>query len=408
MTAEDAARPRRIGPLTGIRVLDLTRVLAGPFCTMILGDLGAEIIKIEDTQKGDSARGVTPLIQGESHFYLAVNRNKKSVCVDLQTEEGKQVILDLAQRSDVLVENFRPDVMARLSLSTERLRASNSGLIVCSISGFGKNNSISNKPSFDIIGQALSGVMKLNGEIGQGPLKLGVPMGDIGAGLWAAIGILAALQHRTATGEALTIDLSLLDGLISLLNCTAGSYFATGESPAQIGNGHPEIFPYGLYPVKDGHIVLALHLGSFWRKFCVAVGAPELIEDARFAKAVDRSTNRAALAKILHEILMQRTGEEWTALLEAQDIPCATVLDIGRALAQPVVEERDLVAKVVHRSIGEIRNVRTPLKFDRSFSATQFDPAPTLGEHSVEVLKEVLGYDTARVERLARTKVIRA
>ena len=289
----------RRGPLSGLRILDFTRVLAGPFCTMILGDLGAEIIKIEDLAGGDQTRNIPPHVNGESHYFLAINRNKKSVALDARTPGGRAVLLDLVRECDAVVENFRPGVMARLGLGEAALRKVNPRVVICSISGYGQETSLSAKPSFDLVAQAMSGVMSINGEADGPPTKLGLPIGDLGGGVWAAIGILSALQHRNATGEALTIDLSLLDGLVGMLGYLGELYLLTGEVPTRVGSAHQSVVPYGRFPAKDGHIVIALMVESFWVKFCSAIGQPELctgraLRDAFGAQAKSRRIGSAS------------------------------------------------------------------------------------------------------------------
>lgn len=395
------------GPLSGVRVLDLTRVLSGPFCSMILGDMGAEIIKVEEIETGDPARAVPPFASGVSHFHLAINRNKKGIAVDTRTESGRQIILDLAKHCDVLIENFRPDVMDRLGLSTVALREANPKLIVCSISGFGKGNALSNKPSFDIIAQAMSGVMSVNGEPDGGPLKLGISLGDLGAGMWGAIGVLAALQHRNSHDRAVEVDVSMLDSLMAFLTYLATEYFVTGKSPQRIGNNSKSVVPYGRFPVSDGHIILALHIGSFWRRFCEAVEHPEWIGDARFRNAAARRKNREVLESVMSEVLKTRTASEWAELFNRHDIPNAAVLDIGEALSQAVVMDRGLVRHCDHPTAGRVGVVGSPLKFSGDFADASTTPSPLLGQHTAEVLSQLLGYEAEKMERLARDNVIR-
>lgn len=402
-----AGRNAKKGPLAGIRVLDLTRVLAGPFCTMILGDLGAEVIKVEEIEQGDPARAVAPFVKGESHFHMAVNRNKKGIAVDVRTDAGRRIILDLARHCDVLLENFRPDVMDRLGLTVAALREANPRLVICSVSGFGKGNALSNKPSFDIIAQAMSGMMSINGEPDGGPLKLGISLGDLGAGVWAAIGVLAALQHRNREGEAVEVDLSMLDSLMAFLSYMATYYFVTGESFPRVGNNNRSVVPYGRFPVSDGHIILALHLGSFWRKFCQAVGKPEWISDPRFRNAAARRENREILEEAMGEVLKGRTAAQWAAVFDEADIPNSAVLDIGEALSQQVVQDRGLIRRYEHPVAGSVGVVGSPLKFSGSFDDGQTAPAPLLGQHTQEVLRDLLGYDADALKSLEQDKVIR-
>lgn len=396
----------RRGPLSGLRVLDLTRVLAGPFCTMILGDLGADIIKVEDLAGGDQTRHIPPHVHGESHYFLAINRNKKSVGIDARTPDGRDVLLDLVRHCDVLVENFRPGVMDRLGLGEVKLRAANPRLIICSISGYGKGTSLSAKPSFDLVAQALSGAMSVNGEPDGPPTKLGLPMGDLAGAVWAAIGILSAVQHRHSTGEGLTVDLSLVDGLVGLLGYLSELYLLTGENPTRMGSAHQSVVPYGRYPAKDGHLVLALMVESFFVKFCNAVGRPDLAEDKRFATPTARKENRQALDAIVADTLSTRTIAEWQALLEAADIPCAPVNTVAQAMHMPVLAERGMIRDVDHPTAGRLPVVGPPLRFVDRFGETPIGPPPLLGEHTNEILTGLLQYGPERVEALRNAGAI--
>ncbi len=396
----------RRGPLAGLRVLDLTRVLAGPFCTMILGDLGAEVIKVEDIEGGDQTRHIPPYVNGESHYFLAINRNKQSIALDPRTEEGKAVMLDLLRQCDVVVENFRPGVMDRLGLGTAAMRAANPRLVVCSISGYGQKTSLGAKPSFDLVAQAISGVMSINGEPDGPPTKMGLPIGDLGGGVWAAIAVLSALQHRHTTGEALTIDLSLLDGLIGMLGYLAQGYLATGEVPQRVGSAHQSVVPYGRYPTRDGHLVIALMVASFFVKFCAAVGRPELSNDSRFATPVARKENRQLLEALVVTILAERTTAEWQAVFDAADIPCSPVNTVADALQLPIVAERGLVQPVAHPVSGTVPLVRTPVRFVGAFEDVAMEPAPLLGQHTCDILTGLLGYDAFKAEALRQAGVV--
>ncbi len=400
-----AEAPRQ-GPLHGVRVLDLSRVLTGPFCSMILADMGAEVWKIEELDHGDQTRSIPPYVGGESHYYMAINRNKTSVAVDLKTPEGRDIALGLAEQADVVLENFRPGVMDRLDLGYDTLRAAKPDLIICSITGFGQYGPMATKPSFDLVTQALSGVMSINGEPDGPPTKLGIPMGDVGGGLWGAIAVLAALQNRNATGEGLHIDLSMLDGLIGLLGYLAEIHLVTGESPGRVGSSHHSIVPYGRYPVKDGHIVLALHVGSFWRNFCRAVGRPELIDDGRFRTTADRHANRDVLEPIVVDILTQKTMAEWHGILDAGDVPHSPVNSVGDALSHPAVQARNLVKSTEHAKAGKVDVVGSPIQFlDDPFDFS-WRAAPTLGGDTQMILREVLGYDDGQIADLLKNGVI--
>lgn len=399
---------RRPGPLNGVRVLDLSRVLAGPFCTMILADLGAEVIKVEEAGSGDQTRTIPPFVNGVSHYFVAINRNKKSLVLDLKSPEGREIALGLAERSDVVVENFRAGVLDRLGLGYETLRARKRDIILCSLSGFGQRGPLAGKPSFDLVSQALSGVMSINGDADGPPTKLGLPMGDLAGGLWGAIGVLAALQHRNAHGEGLHIDLSLLEGLMGLLGYLAEIYLMTGEVPGRVGSGHHNVVPYGRFPVKDGHIVLAIHVGNFWRKFAAAIDRPDLSEDPRFRTTSDRRDNRQALEAIICDILMTRTRDEWHRILDDADVPHAPVNDVREALEQTVVRDRGFVAEVDQPAVGRLRVTETPLKFAGRFEDRTVRPAPGLGEHTRDVLESLLGLSGDRLEALLAAGVVAA
>ena len=398
---------QKTGPLSGLRVLDLSRVLAGPFCSMILGDLGAEIIKVEDPSGGDQTRTIPPFVNGQSHYFLAINRNKKSIAIDTRLPEGRDAVLELVRHADVVLENFRPGVMDRLGLSYDVLKAIKPDLVVCSISGFGQTGEMSTLPSFDLVTQAMSGVMSINGETDGPPTKLGIPMGDIGGGLWAAIGVLAALQARNSTGQGAHIDLSLLEGLMGLLGYLAEIYLVTGESPGRVGSSHHSVVPYGRFQVKDGHIVIALHVGAFWRKFCAAIGRPDLADNPRYRTTADRRTNRDELEAIVNEILMTRTAAEWHVVLHEADVPHGTVNSVGEALEQDVIVERGLVKTADHPVAGPVKLVGSPLRFTGQYADAAMAPAPLLGEHTAEVLTDLLGYSEDRIAALLAAKAIR-
>ena len=406
MTQQPPPARKRRGPLDGVRVLDLSRVLAGPFCSLILADLGAEVIKVEELGSGDQTRTIPPFVGGESHYFLSINRNKSSVALDARTEAGRDILRKLATQCDVVLENFRPGVMERLGLGYAQLRELKPDIILCSISGFGAQGAMSGKPSFDLVTQALSGVMSINGYPDGTPTKLGLPLGDVGGGLWAALGVMAALNEKHATGEGSHVDLSLLEGLMGLLGYLAEIYLVTGESPGRMGNNHHNIVPYGLMPVKDGHIVLALHVGEFWRKFCRAIGRDDLIMDARFRTVKDRHTNRVELERQITAIMLTKTVAEWQRILDAADVPHGPVNNMEQALNQPIVRERGFVKEVQHPTAGTVKVVGNPLRFAGKYEAGRYEAPPLLGEHTREVLGNLIGLNDGEIERLIREKVI--
>jgi len=295
------------GPLQGVRVIDLTRVLAGPFCTQSLGDLGAEVLKIEPPGGGDETRRFPPFVAGESHYFLGINRNKKSLVIDLQQPAGADILRRLVTKADILVENYRPGVMKRLGLGYERLAEINPRLVYCAISGFGMTGPLSDKPSFDIVTQALTGALSINGERGHMPVKLGIPLGDMVGGVFGPMAILAALHERTQTGRGRLIDISLYDGLIGMLGYFAQLAFLTGEDPPPMGSSHPNIVPYGSFPASDGYIIIAVLSESFWGKLCEALDRPNLARDPRFASPTGRRDHRDEVDRRSEE---RRVGKE--------------------------------------------------------------------------------------------------
>ena len=372
---------------------------------MVMADLGADVLKIEELGKGDHTRTIHPLVNGESHYFLAINRNKRSVVVDLKSPEGKEIILKLAAQSDVVLENFRPGVMDRLGLNFEALCKVKPDIVMCSISGFGQTGSMRETASFDLVTQAMSGVMHINGEPDGPPTKMGIPMGDIGGGMWAAIGVLAGLQHRNSTGQPLHVDLSLLDGMMGLLGYLAELYLITGESPGRVGSSHHSIVPYGRFEVKDGHIVLALHIGNFWRKFCVAIGREDLIENPKFRTTQDRNANRTELEALVTSILKTRTAAEWHEILSKADVPHGPVNSVGEALEQPVIAERGLVKTVNHPWSGEVKVVGTPLQFPGNYEDPKYAASPILGQDTRSVL-EGIGYTLEKIDALVAQGII--
>ena len=395
-------------PLEGIRVLDLTRVLAGPFATRILGDLGADVIKIEDPKSGDGVRTVSPFYPGgESHYFLSLNRNKRSVAVDLKHPDGLNLVLDLVSECDVVVENFRPGVMERLGLGFEELVARRSDVILCSISGYGRTGPLAERPSFDLVTQARSGVMSITGEPDGPPTKLGIPMGDLAGGMWGSIAVLAALQRRARTHEPQHIDLSLLDGLVGLLGYLGQLALMTGESPGRVGSNHHSIVPYGRFETSDGHLVLALHIGAFWRRFCVAVDREDLITDPRFRTTADRRANRDELQPIVEDILRQRTRSEWERRFDDADLPHGPILDVAEALEQEQLVARQLLVDVDHPTAGTVPTVRLPIRFAQEEDELAMRASPLLAEHTEQVCRQLLGWDDEQLQRMQRSGAIR-
>lgn len=373
--------------LAGIRVLDLTHALAGPYCTMLLGDLGADVVKIE-APNGDQARQWgPPFIDGESAYFLSVNRNKRSVVVDLKTAEGKATAQALALASDVVVENFKPGAMARLGLGAAQLQAMKPSLVYASISGFGQNQPA--LAGYDQIAQGTSGMMSINAPPGSPPTKVGVPVGDITAGMFAAHAILAALVERERTKKGRYIDVALNDALLALFTYQAGRLFATGQVPSNEGNHHSTITPYGTFAVRDGFINLAVATDAQFLRFCAAMEANELAEDPRFATNAGRQGARDELTREIEAHLRQRTRDEWLARLREHDIPAGPILDMAEAFESPLATEREMRVEVEHPTAGRINQVGAPWKLD-GLSSPIRRPPPVLGQHTEEVLRDWL------------------
>jgi crotonobetainyl-CoA:carnitine CoA-transferase CaiB-like acyl-CoA transferase len=402
---EDKEQSTWAGPLQGIRVIDLTRVLAGPFATQSLGDLGAEVLKIEPPEIGDETRHFPPFVGGESHYFLGINRNKKSLVVDLQRPEGAEILRRLVATADILVENYRPGVMDRLGLGYAKLAAINPRLIYCAISGFGLTGPLRDKPSFDIVTQALSGALSINGERGHLPVKLGIPLGDMVGGIFGPMAILAALHERARTGRGRLIDISLYDGLIGMLGYFAQLAFITGEDPGPMGSSHPNIVPYGSFPASDGSIIIAVLSERFWGRLCEALERPELAGDPRFTTPTLRRDHRDELDHLISEVTRTRTVAEWETRLAAADVPYAPVLGVTAALAHPHAQAREMVVEVEHPTIGPMRVIGRPVKFPDAPQPPVTAP-PTFGQHTAQVLRDELGYGEAELAALRGSGVI--
>ncbi len=392
------ANPTPPLPLGGLRVLDFTHALSGPYCTMLLADLGADVIKVEPPGLGDHARlWGPPFLNGESSYFLSVNRNKRSISLDLKTEAGRAAATVLALASDVVVENFRPGTAARLKLDVQTLRGMRPELIYASISGFGQNRPT--LAGYDQIAQGTSGLMSLTGSSDGPPTKVGVPVGDITAGMFAAHAILAALVERARTGVGRAIDVALNDSLLALLTYQAGRLFATGESPSRIGNSHATIAPYGTFEAADGYVNVAVGLDAQFQRFCEALDAPELATDSRFET---NALRQAALQELIPEVqrrFRSRTRQEWLERLEAFGIPAGPIFDIEEAFASPLAADRAMRVDIDHPTAGVISQVGAPWKLDGASSPVRMPP-PTLGQHTAEVLHDILGYDASQVAAL--------
>lgn len=395
-------------PLRDIRILDLSRVLSGPFCSMQLADMGAEVIKVEAPGQGDDTRRFGPPFQGgESAYFLSINRNKRSITVNLKHREGRAIIEGLIERSDVLVENFRPGTMARLGLSYEEVAKRNPRLIYASISGFGHagEERFSRQPGYDLLIQGLGGIASLTGEPDGPPMKNGVSIADLVAGLYAVQGILLALYAREKTGRGQQIDISMLDAQVSLLTYQAAIAFMTGESPGRMGNRHPTIVPYETFRVADGYFNLAIGNDRLWQRFCAAIGREDLSSDPDFSTNADRVRNRDRLVPILEGIMARRTCAEWTAILDDAGVPGGPILSVGEVLDHPQVRAREMVVEVEHPTLGSLPLTGIPVKLSETPGSIR-RPPPRLGEHTEEVLEELLGYDREKIGELRASGAI--
>jgi CoA:oxalate CoA-transferase len=391
--------------LEGIRIIDLTTFMSGPFASMVLGDLGAEIIKVEQPEEGDASRHVPPYFhKGESLYYLSLNRNKRSVTLNLNTDEGREILDGLVKKADIVIDNFRPGVLANLGADYGRLREINPGIICCSISAFGPEGPYGARPAYDLIIQALSGAMSMTGEEGRGPKRLGVPMGDLAGSMWAVIGILAALYHRKITGQGQLVDVTLLDSLISFVTYPALYYSYGGEIAKPLGSGHQAIVPFQVFKTKDYYLAVACPREKFWVLLCEALKVPELISDPRFLTMGDRLKNKDELYGILNPLFSRKSNAEWEEILVKAGVPCAPVNTIDKVFVDPAIQHRGMVISIDHLG-KEMRFFGNPIKMSET-PITEYHSPPRLGADNSKVLAELLGYGPEEVERLKRKKVI--
>lgn len=393
------------GPLQGLRVLDFTRVLAGPSATLALADLGAEIIKIEPPNGGDETRSFPPIRRGESHYFLSINRGKKSIVIDLKSEQGVNLVRELVADCDILVENYRPGVMERLGLGYEAMRAVNPQLIYCAISGFGMDGPLRDRPSFDIVMQALSGALSVNGELGAPPTKLGIPLGDLVGGINGPIAILAAVHERHQTGKGCLIDVSLFDGMLGMLGYLAQLAIFNGENPQPQGGQHPNLVPYGIFPAADGAIVIACLTNNFWGRICNALGMSNYTHDERYSSIEKRRDAREVVNALIAERTCVRPMHELIDLFVQHEVPHAPILGVNEALTQPHAQARNMVVDVAHQTLGTIPIVNRPFKFPGRDMPTPEAP-PVLGQHTDTILSEIVGLNAEQIAKLKALKII--
>ncbi len=375
-------------PLQGIRVLDLSRVLAGPYCTMVLGDLGADVIKVEPPEGDETRAWGPPFAEGESAYYLCVNRNKRGIVINLKTDEGKKILRDLALQSDVLVENFRPGTLEKFGLDFATLHELNPKLIYCSITGFGQTGSMRDKPGYDFMIQAQGGLMSITGEPEGVPMKTGVAVVDLFAGQSAIIAILAGLQARTLTGRGQHLDIALFDSQLGWLANVASNYLISGKLPKRHGNAHPNIVPYQSFQASDGWFAIAVGNDRQFVRLCEMLGKPELGSDERFATNSARVQNRAEIIEILTSIFRTESVSAWLRKLDEAEIPCGPINNFEQVFSMPNVQEREMLVKMNHPTIGELPLVGSPLKMSDTPVEYRLPP-PLMGEHTEEVVREL-------------------
>lgn len=395
------------GPLQGIRVLDLTQVLFGPFATMLFSDLGAEVIKIERPEVGDIARGNGPVVRGQSTYFLSLNRGKKSVTLNLATEEGVAIFLELVRTADILVQNFKPGTIEKMGLSYERVKEYNPGIIYVSGSGFGQDGPYAEKPAFDVIIQAMGGVMSITGEEGGPPIRPGVSYGDIAAALFLCIATLAALQERHTSGEGQLVDISMLDCQVAVQENAFVRYLNTGEVPHALGTRHPVMTPFQVFPTRDGSIAVALRGGikDQWPLFCAAIDRVDIIDDPRFIDGWSRTQNYRELEPIMSAAMKTKTTQEWVEELEQAGIPCGPVNTIDQVASDPQIAARNMFIDVKHPTAGMFKVVNSPFKFSRTHYKVE-RAAPELGEHTSEILSQLPGMTQDKISRLRDSGVI--
>ena len=394
------------GPLEGIRVVDLTRILAGPYCTMMLGDMGAEVIKIEHPKGGDDTRGWgPPFLNGVSTYFISINRNKKSLTLNLKDERGKELLRELIRQGDVVVENFRPGTLDKLGFSWEEIHRINPAVVFASLSGFGQTGPRKDEPGFDVVIQGEGGIMSITGEPDGPPSKFGASIADITAGMLAAQGVLLSLYHREKTGVGQMVDVGMLDGQVALLTYHANNYFGTGKLPPRRGNKHPSITPYEMYACKDGYFNLGVGNDSLWRSFCDAMGLGDIKEDPKFAINKDRVDNRLELQEILDAFFAEKTVGETLDTLRGAGIPCGPINNLEQVLNEPQILAREMVVDVDVPVAGPTKVTGVPIKLSETPGAVR-TPPPTLGQHTDEVLESVLGMDEAQRNTLREEGVV--
>ncbi len=378
-------------PLQGIKVIDFSQILAGPFCTMLLADMGADVVKIEKPNGGDDTRRYgPPFIEGESAAFLTLNRNKRSIILDLKSEQGIAIVRRMLEDADVMIHNFRPGVVDRMGLAYDDVSAINPAIVYCTVSGFGTTGPYSSRAGFDLVAQGMSGLMSINGFPGAPPAKVGVPMADLNTGMFCAYGILTAYINRLTTGQGQHVDASLIESGIAYTLYESATYFATGEVAGPLGSAHRMIAPYQAFATQDGYINIGAANQNNWERMCRAVGREDLLDDDRFASNPERMVSIEALTPIMEETFRTQTTAHWVETLEKAGVPCGPIYNIEQVYADPHVQSRDMAVELEHPKSGAIRNIGVPVKLSDTPGSVR-TPAPLLGQHSDEVLAQ-FGY----------------
>jgi len=387
-------------PLEGIRILDFGHVLAMPYCTMVLADMGAEVIKIERPGKGDDTREFGPFIDGESAYFHSINRDKNSITINMKHPKGKQLFLDMVKNADVVTENFRPGTMEKLGVGYEDLKKVNPKIVYASICGFGHDTVYPGRPGYDIIAQAFGGLMSITGYPDKPPTRVGSSIGDIISGLFTGIGILSALRARETTGEGQKIDIAMTDCIMSVLENAVARYFATGEVPERIGSRHPSLAPFDVFKTKDGWMVIAVGNDSLWERFCKGLGMAELLDDERFTSNEARSQHHDILKERIEKWTTSKTTDEAVETIGELGVPCGPVNTVDKVVSDPNTTHRNMVMELPHDKLGSIKLVNNPIKFS-SMNTDIYMSAPHLGHHNRETIKKIAGYTDEQIRELA-------